>query len=94
MCEMSGSRELGTRELLCKMIEWAVFDATITTVYVDPYRHKESESDREDALAWINGERETPIQFEEVCDALGFDPEIFRKKSRMKKNETSIHKSE
>lgn len=94
MFEVGGNGELGTRELLCRMIEWAVFDATIATVYVDPYRQKEAEKDRDDALAWINGEKETPLRFDAVCEALGLDPEIFRERSRIKKNETSIHKSE
>lgn len=94
MCEVRHGDHWGTRELLCRMIEWAVFDATIATIYVDPYRQKEAEKDREDALAWINGEKETPLRFDAVCEALGFDPEIFKEKSRMKKHETSIHKSE
>ncbi len=92
MCEMRRGDDWGVREMLCEMIEWAIVDATISTVYVDPYRQKEAEKDREDALAWINGEKETPITFLEVCEALGLEVEIFKEKSRTK-NETSIHKS-
>jgi hypothetical protein len=67
------------------MIEWAIIDATIATIYVDPYRQKVAEKDKADALAWINGTKETPLRFDAVCDALGLEVEIFQEKSRTKK---------
>lgn len=81
MCEISFAEQHFTREVLCRMIEVACFDASVRTQYADPYRQKEADKDRVDAEAWMLGERECPLPFEEVCHALGFDPDIFRNKS-------------
>jgi len=85
MCQVRRGADWGVRELLCEMIEWAIIDATIATIYVDPYRQKVAEKDKADALAWINGTKETPLRFDAVCDALGLEVEIFQEKSRTKK---------
>lgn len=81
MCEISYSEMHFTREVLCRMIEVAYFDASVRTKYVDPYRQKEADADREDAEAWMMGQKETPFPFDEVCHALGFDPDIIRERS-------------
>ena len=82
MCEVSYSEMHFTREVLCRMIEVAHFDArSIPNAYKDPYKAREVEMDKQNAIDWLNGTYESALPFATLCDALGFDSDIIRERS-------------
>lgn len=62
------------KNLLCAMIEVAVFDAKNVQKFKNHYRQEEADKNRNAAIAWINGE-DSDIKFSEACNALGLDAE-------------------
>ena len=75
------------RSLLCAMIEVAVIDARNNAKVKSFYKQKEIDDNRKSANGWINGEVESNIKFQEICDALAIETEpIFDLIN--KKNET------
>ena len=63
------------RNFLCAMIEVAVVDARNNAKVKSFYKQKEIDDNRESASRWINGEAESKIKFQEVCDALAIETE-------------------
>ena len=63
------------RNFLCAMIEVAVVDARNNAKVKSFYKQKEIDDNRESAIRWINGEAESKIKFQEVCDALAIETE-------------------
>lgn len=73
MCEVDVNEITNIRNLLCAMIEVAVVDARNNTKFKSHYKQKEIDMNRESASGWINGEVESKIKFQEVCDALAIE---------------------
>lgn len=74
-----------TREVLCRMIEVAYADMrAVPGNFKDPYKAREVGIDRADAEKWLTGAGDSPLPFECLCDALGFDANIIRERSMKK----------
>ena len=63
------------RDLLCEMIKVAVGDARNNAKFKSHYKQKEIDDNRKSASGWINGEVESKIKFQEICDALAIETE-------------------
>lgn len=63
------------RDLLCEMIKVAVDDARNKSKFKSHYKQKEIDDNRKSANGWINGEVESNIKFQEICDALAIETE-------------------
>ena len=63
------------REFFCEMIVVALYDATDNTKYKSIYKQQEIDRDKRSALKWIAGDKNSPFPFEEVCHAVGIEPQ-------------------
>lgn len=63
------------REFFCEMIAIALYDATDNTKYKSIYKQQEIDRDKRLALKWIAGDKNSPFPFEEVCHAVGIEPQ-------------------
>jgi hypothetical protein len=63
------------RNLLCAMIEIAVVDVRSKAKFKSHYKQKEIDDNRKSANEWMNGEVESKIKFQEICDALAIETE-------------------
>lgn len=61
------------REFLCAIIQVAIADVRNKTKVKSEYQQSEINENRESAYAWICGNLESKINFQEVCDALGIE---------------------
>ena len=63
------------RKLLCAIIEQADLDIKSSKNYEDMYKQAEAEFGKESAYCWVFDKHEYGLRFEDICNALGIDPE-------------------
>lgn len=73
------------KEMFCEMIYVAFFDAIENKKYKSLYKQAIIDFDRQSALDWFNGKKESPFPFVEICHTVGVDPmaiiELINKKN-------------
>ena len=64
------------KELLAEMIKVSYFDAIETKKYKSKYKQSIIDSDKQSALDWFAGKKESPFPFVDICLTVGVEPMV------------------